>query len=69
MVESFENLDNILRDWVKENVEKCPVKVWMGEAGSEEESIFFALKKNTKKKYSSSLSRVGPNEAQNGSWN
>ena len=29
MAESFENLNNILRDWVKDKVQKCP-EHWIG---------------------------------------
>ena len=48
MVESFENLDNILRDWVKDKVQKTIVEAL---------NRYEKLKEERKKKYSSSLSR------------
>ena len=41
MVESFENLDTSLRDWRKEKVEKCIVKVWISEVGRRKQNTFF----------------------------
>ena len=58
MAESFQNLDNILRNWEKNKVQKCIVEAMNRYEKQEEERtsrLFF--KKMTQKKYSSGLRR------------
>jgi len=57
MTESFENLDNILPDWAKENIEKVLSRLWTDTRSSKNKEKHVSLKKMTRKKYSSSVSR------------
>ena len=58
MAESFENLDNILRDWAKDKVQKSPVEVLNRyEKQEDERQSRVHVRKWLKKIYSSSLSR------------
>ena len=58
MTESFENLNNILRDWAKEKAQKisCGVIQHVREEGGRKTKPFLLLE-NDSEKYSSSLSR------------
>jgi len=59
MAESFENLDNILRDCAKDKVQKksCRGIQQIREAGRRKKKPFFFFKKMTQKKHLSSISR------------
>ena len=58
MAKSFENLDNILRDWAKDKVQKSLVQTLKGTKSRE--------KKNKAEKYSNPLSRQS--SVENWSW-
>ena len=57
MAERFENLDDILRDWVKEKISKNLDDALNRYEKQEEEKRPFLFEEMAQKKYSSSLSR------------
>ena len=57
MAERFENLDNILRDWGKEKIQKSLVEALNRCKKQEEEKKCVFFQEMAQKKYSSSLSR------------
>ena len=65
MAESFENLDNILRGWEKDKVQKSLTEALKRFGKQEEESRFFENKIRKNTRTISVCSRARPNQAQN----
>ena len=67
MAEIFENLDNILRDWAKDRVQKKSSQgiELVQEVGRRRKIKPFLQENDTEK---DSSSRARPNQAQNWSW-
>ena len=53
MAESFENLDNILRDRAKDKIQKRLAKHWTGSRSRKKEDKAVSFRKWLRKKYSS----------------